>query len=321
MCELPDVKFENFAAARSCLQSTLAPIGAIVKSLSIQQDQNGKAKWRVHIAASGSFPAPTQVNFVAVRALLNQHVPRRSVLSTILLFAADSNVETWLWEVTYGIKKVSKLRKAITTLQTVINTITPCLKTAPLVQTAIKKKKSLEHLERTKKQRRFFYELRQLRKATKNVPKPEAKHSQPYGQFVKGDVLHPIKREQNVTSTKSKGEGHNIRPNYAEWDVKHLMYQMKSMTLQDLKCLDIIHSCDDETKPEEYYAAVLHIKNRIPQIRAEHVPKLLKEGFENLGVTHEFIRAFTLKGDTFDRVIVKDHQVFYETGNHCLCTH
>lgn len=75
MCNLPDVKFENFAAAKSCLQSTLAPAGAIMSRTAIEKDQNGKLKWLVYLAAPGKSLSPTEANSVAVKANLNQHVP------------------------------------------------------------------------------------------------------------------------------------------------------------------------------------------------------------------------------------------------------
>jgi hypothetical protein len=65
-CNLPNVSFENFAAAKSCLQKTLAPVGAVVKRLSIQRDQNGKDLWRVVISATGACPASIVANFAAI---------------------------------------------------------------------------------------------------------------------------------------------------------------------------------------------------------------------------------------------------------------
>jgi hypothetical protein len=79
-CNLPNVKFENFAAAKAVLQKTYAPIGAIIKRLSIQQDQNGKAVWRACFSSTGTFPTPNISNFAVVRSRLNQCAPKRSVL-------------------------------------------------------------------------------------------------------------------------------------------------------------------------------------------------------------------------------------------------
>lgn len=218
MCELPDVKFENFAAARSCLQSVLFPKGAILRDISIESDQNGKAKWRVHLASSGTFPAPTANQFVAVRAVLNQNIPARGVLSTIKLYTRFSTTEERLWEVTYSIKKVSKLRSAIATLTQTFKTLTPCLKQQPTIRAAIAKKDKLVQLERVKRDRVKFYQLRMAKRAAKQAAtqvKEEAKPQETskqrtrenkspsqYGNFVKGEVLRPTKVDMKKTRTK-----------------------------------------------------------------------------------------------------------------------
>lgn len=319
MCNLPDVKFENFVAARSCLQTTLAPSGAVVGRISIQQDQNGKAKWRVNLSASGNFPIPNETNFVRVRAVLNQHVPHRGVLSTINLESDYSTTEGWNWEVTYSIKKVTKLRRAINTLSAVIKTATPCLKIQPTIRTAIVKKENLEKLETTKNRKRFFFNLRQARKSKE--PKDtnvSSKTDASKKQFVKGETLLPTQTVRKSTNV------HNIAPDYESWDVKGIIFSMKQFTVQDVKCLAIVNSCtgvNSGTDPVVYAAAVMHLKDRCAKISRQHIPKLLKEGLEQLNVSEAFLNSFKLKGDRFERLSVRDHHFYRGNDSHILCNH
>lgn len=336
MCELPDVKFENFAAAKSCLQTTLAPIGAIIRDLAITKDQNGKAKWRCHITASKDFPTPIEANFVAVRAVLNRNVPHRGVLSTITRIVTFSTTETWMWEVTYTTKKTSKLVAAIKTINAAIKAIPSCLREQPAIRKAVVKRDNLVHLEKTKEKKRFFYQLRQSRKAATKQTEPtvnKGSHvdtvspsgreqpkapkgvskTQPYGNFTKGEVILPGKSVRTKTMT------HNVEPDYDRWDVKHLVYQLKAFSVQDVKCLHIISDCSAHTS-RDYAAAVFHIKNRIPAVRKEHIPRLLQEGLEAMDITTSYLSSFSLQGDTFDRLQIHDHH-FFQTDGHILCNH
>lgn len=167
MCEIPDVKFENFAAAKACLQTTLTPSGAIVQRLSIQQDQNGKAAWRVVLTSTQTFPAPDPANFIAVRAVLNRYVPRRAVLRTINLEEDESPTHAWRWEVCYGIQRTSRIRRAVDKLVAAISEAAPCLKSTAATTQMTQHVKRLQDLEKTKERRRFFYSLRKSRSQLK----------------------------------------------------------------------------------------------------------------------------------------------------------
>jgi hypothetical protein len=68
--------------------------------------------------SQGDFPTPMTSNFVAVRARLNQHIPTKGVLRTIDLECDMGPTEEWVWLVTYGVKQQSRIRKAITTIET-----------------------------------------------------------------------------------------------------------------------------------------------------------------------------------------------------------
>lgn len=312
---LPDVKFENFAAAKTCLQTTLSSTGAIVKTLSIQSDQNGKDAWAVTIAASGTFPAPTPENFVRVRAVLNQHIPNRGVLRQITRICQMSATEEWLWLVTYGVKKNSRIRAAITALNAAIRQVTPCLKTTPILQTAIRKKEKLTNLEQLKNRRRFFYKRRTAKKAvitTDTVSKSDAK----YSNFVKGEVLHPNKADRIQTKT------HNFAPKYDEWDVNGLFFYMKNLTITDAKAMSIITSCKGQiTDVQSYAAAVYHMKNRCPHMTKTQLPLVYKKTLERLGVDARYIASISLNSDLFSRVSVKDHGYYYNSSNHIMCSH
>ena len=108
MSQLPDIAPENFCEARSVFQSTLSSTGAVLTTMAIQEDQNGKKAWHINLESSGCFPAPSHGNFVAVRAVLNAHVPTRGILRTIELAQTMSN-PTMQWEVLYGV--ASKKRR------------------------------------------------------------------------------------------------------------------------------------------------------------------------------------------------------------------
>lgn len=346
MCNLPDVKFENFVAARSCLQKTLAPTGAIVNKVSINKNQNGLSKWRVQLSASGDFPLPLLSNYVKVRAVLSQHTPKRGVLSTVTLECDYSTTEEWFWEVTYGIKKVSKISKALAQISDAIKTVTPCLKTQPLIRQGEKKMAHLRHLERTKSTARFFYKIRQEKKASKDVSKTQAKPSEKgdvlrqdqsvskmtrtkkassdvsktYAtkQFVKGEVLHPTRKVSNVTRTPT-----NFKPNYEDWDVRSILYSLKTVTVMDAKALSIIRACDGNigTRAQAYATAVFHLKNRCPELTAKQLPRLHKLVLEKLKIDEYYLQSIELRGDLFERVAVKDHSYYSSSRNHSLCMH
>lgn len=121
--------------------------------------------WRLLLATTGICPAPNLANFSAIRARLYQNVPHRGVFRNINLECDYSTTEQWLWEVKYGIKKISRIRKAIATLNKAIHDVTPCLKSQPIHRTAEKNKQRLIHLEDEKTNKRCFYKLRQSRRA------------------------------------------------------------------------------------------------------------------------------------------------------------
>lgn len=335
--ELPDVKFENFAAARRCLQIALSSTGAVVKDLSIQDDQNGKAVWLVTLTSSRSFPAPTPDNFVAVRSVLNQHIPHRGVLRQIHRICHMSTALEWAWTVTYGVKKASRIAKAIATLTKVIKEVTPCLKSSPQLQTAIRKRERLNNLEATKSRRRFFYNLRKSSHPTPNErrlsketsassstqmtnrvlrDKNTRNKADAYGNFVKGEVLHHNKTALNTTKTP------NVEPNYDRWDINGLIFYMKNITVTDAKALHIISNCDGmKGDYHEYAAAVYHIKNRCPQASREQIPLLYKSILERLNVDASYLGSVTLDNELFGRIRIKNHQYYATAENHTLCIH
>lgn len=317
--ELPNVKFENFAAAKSCLQTTLTSTGALVKDLSIQQDQNGKAVWAVSLASSGNFPAPTPENFSRVRAVLNQHIPHRGVLRQIKRICKFSTVQVWLWEVTYGVRKsASRLQRAITALNTVIKEVTPCLKSSPKLQTAIRKREKLSNLEQSKNRKRFFYNLRKKKSAPSGeVRSTESKPDAVYSNFVKGDVLRPTQAGSIMTKTKA-----NVAPDYNSWDINGLFFYMKTLTVTDAKAMDVIVSCTgDVNDTKEFAAATYHLKNRCPQLKAEQLPLMLEQTLERMSIDRHYLRSVALNSDLFAKVEVVDHSYYYNMGNHNLCLH
>jgi hypothetical protein len=86
---------------------------------------------------------------------------------------------------------------------------------------------------------------------------PGENKSQAYANFVKGETLHPNKSDQKETSV-------NIAPNYEAWEVRGLIHGMKSLNVDDARCLQVIYFCQARTqKPEkhdaEYVSAVIHL--------------------------------------------------------------
>lgn len=316
--ELPDVKFENFAAAKACLQTTLASTGALVKDLSILSDQNGKAVWCITISSSGTFPAPTPDNFVRVRAVLNQHIPHRGVLRQISRICKMSTTQEWLWNVTYGVKAPSKIRKAIVALTNVIKEVTPCLRSAPQLQTAIRKRERLSNLEQSKQKRRFFYQLRHKKSTPSGeVRVKESKPDAKYGNFLRGEVLRPTTAGRKQTKTKPC-----VKPDYDNWDVNGLFFYMKTLTVTDAKAMQIICACKGQLRDVgEYAAAVYHLKNRCPHLKAEQLPLLYKGTLERLNIDDRYIRSVTMASDLFARVSVSDHGYYYDNHNHVMCLH
>lgn len=166
MCELPDVKFENFVAAKACLQKTLVSLGGIAERLAINEDQNGKKVWRVQISAQGTFPRPQEKNFVAVRAVLNQHVPRRGVLRSITLDCDMGPTPSWRWEVSYGIQKPTRLQRAIKSLVVAAKSVS-CLEMQPVASEKARHAKRLSSFDTEQQKRRYFYELRNMKKSAR----------------------------------------------------------------------------------------------------------------------------------------------------------
>lgn len=313
--ELPDVKFENFAAAKSCLQTTLTSTGAIVKELSILSDQNGKAVWQVVLSASGNFPAPTPENFTRVRAVLNQHIPHRGVLRQITRICRMSTTQEWFWTVTYGIKKMSKIRRAITSLTAIIKEVTPCLKSSPLLQTAIRKREKLSSLEQSKERKRFYYQLRHKKSKVAQKSEKESKLDAKYSNFQKGEVLHPTKASSNKTKT-------NCAPDYERWDINGLFFYMKNITINDAKAMSILTSCDGKTvNAKEIAAAMYHLKNRCPHITKQQLPLMYEKTLERLSIDRDYIDSISMSSDLFERISVKDYPYYYDASNHTMCLH
>lgn len=316
--ELPDVKFENFAAAKACLQNILTSTGALVKELSILSDQNGKANWVVYLSPTGSFPAPTPDNFVRVRAVLNQHIPHCGVLRQITRICKMSTTEEWLWMVTYGVNKTSRLKRAINALSSVIKKVTPCLKSSPQLQTAIRKRERLSNLEHSKNRKRFFYQLRHKKSAPSGeAGKSESKADCAYStNFVKAEVLQPNKTVRKMTKTT------HFAPNYDQWDVNALFFYMKNITITDAKAMHIITTCNGTLGDvTEYAAAVYHLKNRCPHLKATQLPQLFKGTLERLRIDESYISSVSMVSDLFTRVSVRDHSYYYASENHTLCSH
>lgn len=315
--ELPDVKFENFAAAKACLQHILTSTGALVKELSIMSDQNGKAVWSITLDTSGNFPAPTPENFVRVRAVLNQHIPHKGVLRQITRICQMSTVEKWYWNVTYGVKKTSKLRKAINALSAVIKEVTPCLRDAPRLQTAIRKRERLSNLEESKNKKRFFYQLRHKKPSPSGEVKIKgSKLDVVHNNFVKGEVLHPKESNRNKTKTI------NIAPSYDAWDVNGLFFYMKNLTITDAKAMSILTSCNGRVEDvKEFAASIYHLKNRCPHVTRTQMPLLYEKTLERLGIDKRYIETMSINSDLFTKVSVHDYQYYYDTENHHLCQH
>lgn len=281
MCELPDVKFENFVAAKACLQRTLSPIGGVVERISIRQDQNGRAVWKATLNSSGNFPTPDPASFIAIRAVLNQHVPKRGVLRTINLEADMAPTQQWRWEVCYGIQRVTRIRQAIKSLKQVIETVTPCLKgTAETTQLA-RRVTSLEKLEKTKNDRRFFYNLRKNKKKNRvetSQTQPTTTPSETREQTVraetpqtqlpatssktrkrainlkrdlksdshalaKGKTFDFVKGETLPGTLQKQKQPVAIQPDYDEWEVKNILYSIKRLEYEFIFALHTIISC------------------------------------------------------------------------------
>lgn len=338
---LPDANVQNFAAARACLQSYLAPIGAIVQKLGIQQNQNGVSLWRVLLSSTLNFPSPTSANFTAVRAVLNNAVPQRGVLRTIELYVPNSQQPTWYWEVCYGTKTKTRGQKALKALKSVIRKVTPCLQGTAVQTLARTQHTALLRVVREKENSRKYYQIRQEKlrqkansKLADDKPKPptvEKKSqqktnsapkkkrnttSQPdgkYNNFIRGPALKPARAE--------KPKVINIQPDYDQWEVRSILGRFKDVTVNDARALATIASCKSNGKSLEVTAASIYLKNRCPAIQARHIPDLLNQVVESLGVPLELIRAFKVKNDMVDKFIVHEHSVFSSTKAHFLCTH
>lgn len=295
---LPDVKFENFAAARRCLQTTLQSSGAVVREVSIQEDQNGKSKWRVTLSATEQFPVPSPNNFVAVRAKLNQHVPHRGVLSTIMLTTAFSTHREDLWEVTYGIQKVSRIQRALTKVAEGIAKAVPCMSNMPKIRRDIDKAEKLTKQAYQKKRACHFYNLRKSRKT-----------------FVKGDTLMPTPA---LTQEKKKVTPPTINkaPDYEQWDVRSLLYAMKNVTIEDAKNLLLLSQCRDPYN-HEIVGATAYISQRCPGITPAQVPVLYNLVAERLRLDAGFISMLTIKSEFSSRVSM----TCSTRVQHPLCSH
>lgn len=297
-CMLPDVKFENFAAARSCLQTTLQPKGAVVRELSIQTDQNGKAKWRVTLAATGAFPSPAQHNFVAVRAKLNQCVPHRGVLSTIMLYEAYTQVREELWEVTYSVKKTTRIERAVKRVADCLAKTVPCIKTMPKIRSVLAKADKLTTIQYEKKRAEHFYQLRKAKK------------------FVKGETLKPTVTPPQKTRAVKSTKTINVTPDYDNWDVKAILYSMKNITVEDGKNLVAIESCTDPYN-NDLIGPTAYIMQRCPGIKPSQIPRLTQEVLETLGMPKSFVGSLSIKSDFSSRIT--------DTGTsfvqHLLCSH
>lgn len=307
-CSLPDVKSENYVAARSCLQKTLSPIGAVVHDLSIQEDQNSNKLWRVTISATGAFPEPETGDFVMVRKLLNQNAPSRAVLRQVTRTIVFTSKPQTLWAITYGVKKETRIQRAVATIINKVAKVVPCLSNLPTISKQLKKCEKLSALEKSKEDKRKFYQLRQLKKAGR----PEVK-------FVQGETLYPTTGKERPPLPVR----HNAEPfTYAEMDLHTLAFQLRAWKLEDLQALSVIHRCKSTTQDpvatSKLIGALAHIKNRCPAIRAQHVPKLLKMGLEAMGLTQELLSTFTLKTDISEKVQMKH---WGSVHIHTLCTH
>lgn len=320
MCELPDVKFENFVAAKACLQSTLSLIGGVVERISIRQDQNGRAVWRVTLNGSGNFPTPDPSNFIAIRAVLNRHIPKRGVLRTINLEVDMSPTQTWRWEVCYGIKKTSRIRQAIKSLKNVITTVTPCLQGTAETTQLRRQVNSLEKLEKTKNDRRFFYQLRKKKGKTataavepKPAPRPtrtQPQKSRPTGfksdsdalsrakkyDFIKGETIPGSAPEKKETS----GSSTNVAPEYNEWEIKNILYGMKRIEYEFIVALRTIMTCDCKkmypsfAAQSRYAWAVLTVRTYSERITAQNIKRVYEAALERAGISDEFVSTFTI---------------------------
>lgn len=338
-CNLPDVKFENFAAAKSCLQSKLQSIGGVVKRLAIVADQNARNVWRVILSAQNAFPQPAANNFVAVRALLNQHIPHRGVLRTINLECDMSTTEQWYWEVTYGIKTTSRIQKAIVQLKTIAKTVAPCLKTEPVIRRVEQKIEKLSSLEKSKNNSRFFYQLRKAKNALSrpklatqvektNAASPviskattenssdnrvaKERKSQPYGNFVKGEVLLPTKSDPDQTKT------HNVAPDYNKWSIKRKLYSFKTIGFEEIHALHILQNCRKYGVAELLWATN-KVKTTDSTIVASDIPELYAQMREKLNLSDAFLSRFKIKYTHVNRYDITNDE--YSIHHHVLCSH
>lgn len=297
MSDIPDVKFENFAAAKACLQTTLAPSGAVVRRLSIQRDQNGKAAWRVQLTSSDAFPMPDPANFVAVRAVLNRYVPKGAVLRTINLEEDESPIHSWRWEVCYGKQKTSRIRRAVNHLVNAIKEATPCLKATAETTQMKRHVERLEALERLKGKRRFYYDLRQSKKALRTQQASKqlvaASPSNVTSQVKPKDSTRTVepkkKNQETITTHHSKstitsttdahGYGRFVlkevipgttsqasnstntlyKPNYDQWAIKNIVYGIKTINIELLTSLRLIVYCQCKT-PAVYLSFGQHVE-------------------------------------------------------------
>lgn len=309
-CVLPEVIPENFVACRTCLQSTMTPIGGVVRTLAISNKPNGSSTWRVTLSRStetnNTFPDPDVGNFVAIRALLSQHVPAKGVLKTTERVMNYSTTTEWLWEITYGIKtKPSRVRKVLQTMAATIKNVTPCLAAAPKIRSLKKKAAKLSDKEKEASKRRYFFNLRQKR--VKKEEKPILKG------FVQGETLEP---------DYAPKPRYNAVPHvYEDYSYNTVAASFGQLTIADAVALRHITLCGTNFCPQKYASALVHLKMRAPAIKAKHVPKLLEDALETLGLNVHVIDTISATNSLYVKTPQVRTSAYTDVLYHVLCEH
>lgn len=346
MCELPDVKFENIGAAKACFQSTLTPLGAIVRKLSMIQNQNGQLTWKINLTSERDFPRPVLANFFQVRTVLSKNTPVRGILRSINLECDESPSPEWVWVVTYSVQRISRIKKAISNIAKTISGLSTCLSDTAESTKLIRKTESLKELEKTKAKRRFFYNLRRSKaksqpnerstdgstpcRKVKSSPskdqsantsalKTKSGNKTNYSNFSKGDTI------PGTTSNSSKPKILAIAPKYDEWAIKSIVYEIKKIDIDLLTSMSLITSCKCKEpnvypsyeEQQRYAFAFSQVKLASERITAQNINAVYLELLQRSGYTKEFVETFQLSANRESKVILRTHPI--TASVHLLC--
>lgn len=326
MCALPEVKPENYAAAKACLQKYVSLQGGALHSLSIQEDQNGKREWVTRLRSVSRLPDPTMRDFKRIRTVLIQNLPERAILRTITVVVEYKETPMWLWEVKYTVKKISGISKTINTLKEALASATPTMEHTAKTTSVIRQLKELKTLDKTKNVSRYFYELRQRRKTARQQNKTGPHSRSPVTASVpRGQHLADPPKKQEVqsdTATKPKSTYNAVPFDYHEMGKKRKLYSFKTLSLDTLIAMRTVTICDcrragyTNTGSSGYAWAVSHLKQHCEDIAADDFPGIYQQALERTRLTDKFVSAYKIKASLEDKY---EAVSFLKAEDHVLC--